>query len=347
MSFVSPVSRPVDVLINSDGPWSVVRTEQPFLALQQQGWDVRLHKLPFELVKDVRPGALVVWQRPIANSMERWLQGIQLLRRKGCLVIVEWDDHPDLFPESIQQRFRATDLFHLRCCHAIQTSSSRLAEVLRAFHPYVFTVENAVNPIPPCRQRELDSRPRLFLGNFNRETEQAQLAGSLRSWMLEPHGPELVMIGRTGLEGQLPADRLECHPPLAYEDYRTLMASCTVALIPLLQGVPQSCKTPIKWMEAAAESVAVVAGPELYGPWMEHGRYGLYASRLDQMVPLARQLVSDEDFRAKLVLRAHQRAGQLQLQRQLPWRMELYRHLIRLENQLEAMFLQRFPESFG
>ena len=44
-------------------------------------------------------------------------------------------------------------------------------------------------------------------------------------------------------------------------------------------------------VEAAAESVAVVAGPELYGPWIEHSRYGLYADSLADMVPLARQLV--------------------------------------------------------
>ena len=59
-------------------------------------------------------------------------------------------------------------------------------------------------------------------------------------------------------------------------------------------GEPQACKTPIKWLEAAAESVAVVAGPELYEPWLQKGRYGLFAKELSGMVPLARQLLNSQ-----------------------------------------------------
>ena len=130
----------------------------------------------------------------------------------------------------------------------------------------------------------------MFLGNFNRVQEQRFLASSLRKWLLEPNGPLLVTVGSTGLEGLLPSERVESHQALPYSAYRQLLASCQLAILPLQCGEPQSCKTPIKWLEAAAESVAVVAGPELYGPWLEHSRYGLTASSLAEIIPLARQL---------------------------------------------------------
>ena len=268
--------------------------------------------------------------------MEAW-------RRRGCLVLVEWDDHPDLFRLAIRQRCRDLDYIHLRCCHGVQTSNPRLAEVLRRFNPYVFEVENGVQSIPPVRQESPQETPRVFLGNFNREQEQCELAPALSQWLQEPEGPLLVTVAASELEGLLPSERIESHPPLAYPAYRQLLASCQVALLPLMCGEPQACKTPIKWLEAAAESVAVVAGPELYEPWLQKGRYGLVAQELSGLVPLARQLLEQPRQRRELVERAHARAQHFQLERLLPWRMALYCHLNRLAESMEGALRQRFP----
>ena len=132
-----------------------------------------------------------------------------------------------------------------------------------------------------------------------------------------------------------------------YPAYRQLLASCQVALLPLQSGEPQACKTPIKWLEAAAESVAVVAGPELYGPWVAQGRYGLFASELSAMVPLARLLVEQPSQRMEMVTRAHARVHDFQLESLLPWRMELYGHLNRLAGSLERVLERSFPIKQG
>lgn len=345
MTALHPRLRPIDVLVNS-AQMCTVRVEQPFTALQQLGWDVRLHALPFHLERCVRPGALVIWQRPLPTSVQQWQTAVAWLRQQGCLVLVEWDDHPDLFLDAMRERFAAVDHIHLRCCHGVQTSSVPLAQVLRRFNPHVFVVDNGVQPLPPLRSRH-QGNGRIFLGNLNREHEQAQLAGQLRDWMQQPDGPQLVTVGPSGVEGVVPTERLEPHPPLAYNAYRRLLASCDVALLPLRQGEPQACKTPIKWMEAAAESVAVVAGPELYGPWMEQGRYGLWAERLDAMVPLARQLMAEPAWRHALVARAHARMAAFELSALLPWRMALYHHLDRFAEGLEQRLQQRYPVGGG
>ena len=279
------VVRPIDVVVNSAGPWSTVRVDQPYGAMRQQGWDVRFVATPFDAVSEIRDGALVIWQRPLPDSVQQWCSVVDGWRRRGCLVLVEWDDHPKLFPPSIFKRFLAVDHIHLRYCHGLQTSNPRLARVLRRFNPHVFELENGIHPIPPLRLEPLKAPLRLFLGNFNREHEQRQLAPALRQWLQESEDPYIVTVGSSGLEGLLPFHRTEQHPHLSYDAYRKLLRSCQVALLPLQSGEPQACKTPIKWLEASAESVAVVAGPELYGSWLEQGKYGLWAQDLSMMVP--------------------------------------------------------------
>ena len=343
MIYQTGALRPIDVVVNSAGPWSTVRVEQPYTALQQYGWDVHFVPTPFDPLRHIRDRALVIWQRPLPESVQQWRLILQGLRSRSCLVLVDWDDHPDLFVPSIRERFKAVDHIHLRCCHGIQTSNSRLAKVLRRFQPNVFVLENGVHPFPSLRTPEVEVQARVFLGNFNRVQEQRLLASSLREWLLEPHGPLLVTVGTSGLEGLLPSERVESHPPLSYDAYRQLLSSCHIAMLPLQYGEPQSCKTPIKWLEAAAESVAVVAGPELYGPWIEHSRYGLYADSLADMVPLARQLVERPQQRLEMVSRAHARAQDFRLETLLPWRMALYRHLDRISGTLEHGLQQRYP----
>ena len=336
-------ARPIDVVVNSAGPWSTVRIEQPYAALQHQGWDVRFVATPFDPVSQIRDRSLVIWQRPLPESVEEWRLVVEGWRSRSCLVLVEWDDHPDLFIPSVRERLEAVAYVHLRCCHGIQTSNTKLATVLKRFQPNVFVLENGVHPCPPLRQDPSVGPARIFLGNFNREQEQRQLAPALSQWLREPRAPRLVTVGPSGLDGLLPPDRVECHPPLAYTAYRQVLASCQLALLPLQCGEPQSCKTPIKWLEASAESVAVVAGPELYGPWLDQGRYGLFAHSLAEIVPLARQLVEQPQQRMEMVARAHARAQEFRLEAIQPWRMALYSHLDRIAGTLEEVLEQRYP----
>ena len=148
----------------------------------------------------------MIWQRLLPDSVHQWCSVVEGWRRRGCLVLVEWDDHPQLFPPSIFERFLSVDYIHLRYCHGLQTSNPRLARVLRRFNPHVFELENGIHPIPPLRLEPLKAPLRLFLGNFNREHEQRQLAPALRQWLRESEDPYIVTVGSSGLEGLLSSD---------------------------------------------------------------------------------------------------------------------------------------------
>lgn len=343
----NPVREPsprIDVLVSAVGSWATVRVQQPFKALQQLGWDVLVHEKPRDLNATVRANALVIWQRPLPSSWEHWLEMLQLIRRKGSILVVEWDDHPNLFPREIQQQLEACRHAHLRIAHALHCSCPALARVLQRFHPHTLVVENGVAPIPPLnlnKHREADPL-RVFLGNLNREEEHRRLVPSLRRWLSQDSQVQLLCAGPTGITGLLPQERVERHPLLNYVNYRKLLASCQLALLPLEQGEPQACKTPIKWLEAAAESTVVIAGPELYGPWLANNRYGLWTHSIEAMVPLASQ--ANAESRQALAQQAHEQVQRHSLQQQLVWRQELYRHLWRMAPQLDRQLLQRCPD---
>ena len=330
--------------MNSAGPWATVRVDQPYEALASRGWDVRFVIPPFDPVTGIRQGSLVIWQRPLPASKQIWQSIVNILRKRDCLILVEWDDHPDLFPPSILDRCLAVDHIHLRYCHGIQTSSDRLAAVLRRWNSNVFVVENAVHPIPPFHFESNPQSIRLFLGNFNREFEQKHLVAGLMDWFQVKSPPTLVTVGPSGLEGLLPLERTEKDPPLPYANYRSLLATCHMALLPLRLGEPQASKTPIKWLEASAESVAVIAGPELYGPYLENGKYGLFAPKLEEVIYLARKLASNPKNRLEIVKRAHSRAHDFHLAKLIEWRSSLYQHLCRMSGVLEISLQNCYPE---
>ncbi len=337
---------PIDVLVNAVGAWATVRVQQPFEALQQLGWDVRIHEPPLDLNQAIRRGSLVIWQRPVPESWQQWSHIVRGIRKRGSLLLLEWDDHPDLFPAEVRQRLQACNTAQLRMVHALHCSCPRLAKALQTFHPHALVVENGVWPVPTLNlAKHRHSGPlRVFLGNLNRLEEHQQLLPGLRRWMANDPNLQLVCAGPTGLEGTLPAQQVEQHRLLAYSTYRQLLASCQLALLPLQRGEPQACKTPIKWLEASAESTAVVAGPELYGPWLDQNSRGLWAQSSEQMLELAQELAADAAWRQQLVQNAHAAAADHSLEQQLIWRQELYRHVWRLMPALDRELVKRWPE---
>ena len=336
----------IDVLINAAGAWATVRVQQPFEALQQLGWDVRIHEPPLDLNQAIRRHSLVIWQRPVPESWEHWRRIVRGVRKRHSLLLLEWDDHPALFPADVQERLAICNHAQLRMVHALHCSSTRLARALQAWHPHALVVENGVAPWPPLNlDKHQQAGPmRVFLGNLNRLEEHRELLPGLQRWLAQDRNLQLVCAGPTGLERALPAERVEQHPLLAYGRYRQVLASCQLALLPLQRGEPQACKTVIKWLEASAESTAVVAGPELYGPWLDQNRHGLWAANAHQMLALAQQLAAASSWRQRLVRSAHAAAAQHSLSQQLLWRQELYRHLWRLRAVLDQQLLERWPE---
>jgi hypothetical protein len=332
----------IEVLVNSPGPHDQVRIREPFGALQQLGADCRIHERPFRFSHCIRPHSLVIWQRPLPESRQRQWEHLQWLRERGCLLFTEWDDHPELFPSSIRHQLEATEMAPLQLCHMLHTSNPKLLEALRPWQPLGLAMENTIHTIPaPNPDKHHNGNIRVFVGNQNRGEEHSKLRPHLQAWLQQDARIQIVIIGDRNLASKLPNERIEYHPILNYAPYRRLLSSCQIALLPLEQTIANSCKTPIKWLECVAESVAVIAGPELYKQACPDG-CSVWAPTIEQIVPLATALANEPSRRIALTTNAYHwlKANGI-LTDHTSFRLWIYQQLWRKRQRIDALTVRR------
>ena len=337
----------IEVLINSPGPHDQVRVRQPFLALQALGVDCRIHERPFLFNSCIRPHSLVIWQRPLPASWQRQIEHLQWLRQRGCLLLTEWDDHPALFPSNIRDKLNLCSMAPLVACHAIHGSSVPLASALRAWNPLTVCLENGVDPVTAINEdKHRSNLTRIFIGNQNRETEHYQLIIPLQRWLKNDQKIIAVIVGDSDLANKIARpNQIERYPLLSYTKYRDVLRTCQIALLPLKKGNAERCKTVIKWAEAAAESVAVVAGPELY-PTIQSNSLGdttcCIGKDIEDIVTKARELSLKREQRIKQVRSAYKWVEQeWALNKLLPHRLALYNSLWQRRQKLDSLLITR------
>ena len=333
----------IEVLVNSPGPHDQVRIREPFTALQDLGVDCRIHERPFRFNDCIRPHSLVIWQRPLPQSRLQQWEHLQWLRERGCLLLTEWDDHPELFPAGPRQRLIDQDLAPLRLCHGLHTSSTNLANALRGLNPLTLVLENAIERIPELQMTKHNTGTlRVLIANQNRKADQRRMLGGLKRWLTEDPHLQLIILADRELALSLPKERIHFADLLTYKNYRKIMRECQLALLPLSRSVAHACKTPIKLMECAAESVATVSGPELYGAQAIRG-LSVLAESPEQVVDRARILAKDRKTRQILVARAHKWVrNEMALQDHLPQRLWLYQMLWQKRQAIDLRAKQRF-----
>ncbi len=338
----------LEILVNSHGPHEQVRIREPFCGLQRLGVDCRIFKYPFRLSKVVRPNSLVIWQRPRPSSWEEQLYIIRRIRRVNSILLIEWDDHPDLFPEEIKIALNNISMAPLKLCHALHTSSYILANSLQHIQPISYIFENAVWRIPEINlEKHYTNKDniRIFIGNQNRILEHQTLLAPLKEWCDKNPFLKIVIIGDRKMANSLPSKNIESYPLLKYLKYRKVMRSCHIALLPLDNNLPNNCKTEIKWMEAAAESVATVGGPGLYKKILGHHQNGMYSSKLNEIIPMAEELSNNLDKRLKIISSSHDYVkNNCNLRNLLPTRIKIYQDIWSNRFELDQKLVQRFPE---
>lgn len=291
----------------------------------------------------------MIWQRPRPFSWQEQLNILKWIRDRNSLLLIEWDDHPKLFPVEIQKALKAIDMAPLRLCHALHTSSKILANSLKEIQPISYIIPNAIWRIPPLelgKHLDINGKLRIFIGNQNRKNEHRKLLKSLRQWCMEDDTIEIIIIGDKELARYLPSSSILEYPILKYKEYRELMRSCHISLLPLENSLPNNCKTPIKWMESAAESVAVIAGPGLYKEVIGKNTNGIYCNRIEDIVPKAKILQKDLKARLNIITSAHYNVlNHANLRCLLPSRIKLYESIWEERLKLDKLLIERLPEA--
>lgn len=285
---------------------------------------------------------ILIWQRCFGPYPDG-LAFHQELIRQGYLIVGEWDDDPRVWPAMRAQQFLA-----LRGCHALQTSTDPLAELLRQSNPNVMVFPNQLAELLPPRQRA-GNPVRLFFAALNREADWLPILPALNRVLAEEAGRLAIhVIHDQALFDalQTAAKTFELFCP--YERYMQVLRSCDIALLPLEATDFNRMKSDLKFLECAAAGAAALASPTVYEKSVADGVTGIIYHTADEFADRLRLLIHDEPLRRQLTANAYAwvRQGRLLCQhfrRRYDWYVQMRDELPRLNAELR----QRAPELFA
>ncbi len=217
------------------------------------------------------PGDVSAFPRADVVIQQRWRQfGLKQQQRilnasrfdkefPDKLIIAEVDD----LPEAI-----GMDPMALKAVHAIQCSTEPLAKVCRVYNPNVMVFENQIAELPPFGELHDEGVITIFCGWQNRTEDWKPILPAINRITAETSRPiiHFVVIHDREFFDALETDNKQFFPFAEYHHYRELLSMCDIALLPLEDTPFNQCKSDIKFLECAAEGVAVIAGP------LEHER---------------------------------------------------------------------------
>jgi glycosyltransferase involved in cell wall biosynthesis len=240
-----------------------------------------------------------------------WNRRIAELQDAGVTVLYEIDDDlwavaaepghefARLFPP---QRLRAHEAA-IRACDGLICSTPALSERLADLHDRRQVCENGIDlarypyPLP-----ERDSVTIGWAGGTGHER-------ALRPWLpavvavLEAHPQARFRtvgqpFGRE-LAERFGAERASAVPFAALDTYPAAMAAFDVALAPAAASAFFTAKSDLRFLEAAALGLPVVADPVVY-PTLVHGVTGLHAASPEEAREHLETLVGDPELRRRL-----------------------------------------------
>jgi SAM-dependent methyltransferase len=213
---------------------------------------------------------VVVLHRP-SLSGERGAVTVRNLLAQGWVIVTEFDDHPAHFGMLDDE-----DELAFRGVHAVQTSTSALAAVLRSHNPEVIVFPNAVRTLPDARNFLEPQVLTLFFGALNRQPDWAPLMPVLNE-VAEKAGERLrfCVVHDQAFFDALSTPHKRFTPTCDYETYLSLLGQCEVSLTPLGDTAFNRAKSDLKFIEAGACRVATLASHVVYAHSIEDGRTGL------------------------------------------------------------------------
>lgn len=325
------------------GGCGVVRMEEP-LGLIGRRPDVRVHlddgpiRLSLHRPEERR---IFVWQRPII----RWPADAALLRgllQHRYLIVHELDDWPE------HAGYADNGFIGFRAVHAVQVSTPPIADFVRRVNPNVAVFPNQLAALPPRRPAPTREEVALFFGALNRTADaQAILPALNRVLAARPHVRVDVIHDEAFFQG-LATARKTFRPLCAYDVYRRTLADADVAVLPLADTPFNRAKSDLKFLECAAEGVAVLASPVVYAAAIDPGRTGLLFHDANAFERQLLRLVDEPALRAALADAAYAHVAEHRMlaphaDAQWAW----YDGLLARHESLTAELLRRTPELAG
>jgi glycosyltransferase involved in cell wall biosynthesis len=251
---------------------------------------------------------VVVLQQPFG---EGWLRIIRALRERGTVVIYEVDDWLHSVGNQSDHDFHRDFDRHqlgkyeacMKACDAMIVSTPFIARVYRSFNRRVFVCHNGIDlgryqlTIPP--------RPTTNVGWAGATGHMK----ALRPWLtgvaevMQRHPQTcFVSIGQSYAEAfkeHFGPERAISVPFTAIEQYPAAMTMFDIAIAPAGRSGFHKAKSDLRWLEASALGIPIIADPGLY-PDIEDGETGFHARDGDQLVEILHELVADPKLRTRV-----------------------------------------------
>lgn len=277
------------------------------------------------------------------------LRGPQLeaqaaLARMGYLIVAEFDDDPNHFPQVAENGFLT-----FSACHCVQTSTPALAEVLRPHNPHVQVFANQIAMLPPPRTTRLDGPITLFFGALNRETDWISLLPSLNRVLAE-RGDSLrvrVVYDRAFFDS-IETEHKDFQAFCPYDRYTEILRSADIALLPLNSSRFNACKSDLKFIECAAHGTVALASPTVYGDTIRPGVTGQIFDSPEDFEAKLNHLIEDEPTRLRLSGNAYRYVAECRLlSGHFRERYDWYRAMLDRLPELDRELQERVPEMFA
>ena len=258
---------------------------------------------------------VLVLQQPAGRA---WLSAIRRWRAQGIVVLVEVDDwlrgirklrHHDFHASFTREQVEDME----RCMAAadgVICSTEWLARRYRAVNPRTFACRNGLD-----LKRYALTRPRRDQVAIGWAGATGH-AASAKPWVLEVGtvmrefaDTRFISVGQPfagWLEPEFGRGRALAVPFSNFDTYPAAMTLFDVALAPAGQGSFFRGKSDLRWLEASALGIPVIADPDVY-PEIEHGVTGFHAAGPKEMRAVLTELVGDAGLRERVgaAARAH------------------------------------------
>lgn len=294
---------------------------------------------------DPTPRVLIL-QRQIISCSDS-IELVKSALQANYVLISEFDDNPDFFPEQVTANFLT-----FRSMHAVQVSTPRLAKRIAKLNPEVFVLDNTVESLPHVDESRWpatfnsDQPLRFFFGALNREQDWKPWFKVLNQFFVDnQESIHVQVVHDSQFYDALATPNKSFSPLCDYSTYRKLLSQSHMAFLPLACNDFNLMKSDLKYIEASSHGVVSLASPTVYADSIKDTSHGLIFSTEQELSDFLHQSLDDSAWLSSIAERAYSWVRTNRLQKhvsnsQLDW----YRSLWNRRHSLTQALISRCPE---
>ena len=246
-----------------------------------------------------------------------WLKLIRELQEAGVRVLYEIDDYvqgarkddqhelAEIYDTELVEQFELA----MRVTDGIICSTEYLARRYRSFNPRTWVCVNGIDvkryewPRPERTGVTLG-----WAGGVGHARSLSRWEPAVRAVMRARPETRFVSIGfrfADQLVEEFGPERALALPPTHIEVYPASMTLFDIAIAPSAENALFRGKSDLRWLEASAAGLPLVAHPQLY-PEIEDGVTGVHARTVDEVEAALLRLVDDAELRVRIGRQAHE-----------------------------------------